>query len=124
MGELLECSIVFDQQCLSRRHNFSALPAISVVQSDSSVAVWNSQLKLWGLLGANDTATDDGSATFATDIAPSLLGGVALHELTHPMGRVPYGTQPDVFDLFRFAGSGVYLFSNGDLPLRNSSGSS
>ncbi|WP_316168113.1 MULTISPECIES: NF038122 family metalloprotease, partial [unclassified Bradyrhizobium] len=92
---------------------FDALPGSSTLQGQSDVAVWNSQLKLWGLLGANDTSTDDGSATFATDIAPSVLVGVALHELTHAMGRVPYGTQPDVFDFFRFTGAGTRLFLNG-----------
>ena len=70
---------------------FNALPSGSSIQGQSSVAVWNAQLKLWGVLGANDTTTADGSATFATDINPSLLVGVALHELTHAMGRVPYG---------------------------------
>ncbi len=91
---------------------FNALPAGSTIQGQSSVAVWNSQLKLWGLLGANDTTTDDGSATFATDINPSLLVGVALHELTHAMGRVPYGSQPDIFDFDRFTSAGVRLFTD------------
>jgi hypothetical protein len=58
------------------------------------------------VIGAKDTSTDDGSATFATDINPNLLVGVAPHELTHAMGRVPYGppysSAPDIFDLFRF----------------------
>ena len=66
-----------------------------------------------GLLGANNTSTDDGSATFATDINPNLLVGVALHELTHAMGRVPYGPQPDIFDLFRFTSVGTRLFAGG-----------
>ncbi|MHC2461135.1 NF038122 family metalloprotease [Bradyrhizobium embrapense] len=91
---------------------FNALPAGTSIQGQSSVAVWNAQLKLWGLIGANDTTTDDGSLTFATDIDPSLLVGVALHELTHAMGRVPYGSQPDIFDFYRFTSSGVRLFSN------------
>src|SRR4051794_4664316 len=60
---------------------FNALAAGSSIQGQSSVAVWNAQLKLWGLMAANDTTTDDGSATFATDIDPNLLVGVALHEL-------------------------------------------
>jgi serralysin len=47
---------------------FNALPTWSTIQGQSNVAVWNAQLKLWGLLGANDTTTDDGSGTFATDI--------------------------------------------------------
>ncbi|WP_375413833.1 NF038122 family metalloprotease, partial [uncultured Bradyrhizobium sp.] len=93
--------------------SFNALAAGSSIQEQSSIAVWNAQLKLWGLMGANDTTTDDGSATFATDIDPSLLVGVALHELTHAMGRVPYGVQPDIFDLFRFTNPGTRLFQGG-----------
>ena len=92
---------------------FNALPSGSTIQGQSSVAVWNAQLKLLGSLGANDTTTDDGSATFATDINPNLLVGVALHELTHAMGRVPYGPQPDIFDLFRFTSPGTRLLLNG-----------
>ena len=96
---------------------FNALPAGSTIQGQSQVAVWNAQLKLWGVLGANDTTTDDGSATFATDISSGLLVGVALHELTHAMGRVPYGppygSQPDIFDLFRFTSPGTRLIDGG-----------
>src|ERR1035437_7021858 len=92
---------------------FNALPTGSTIQGQSSVAVWNAQLKLFGLLGANDTSTDDGSATFATDIGSSLLVGVALHELTHALGRIPYGSQPDIFDLFRFTSAGARLFAGG-----------
>src|SRR5437763_4957825 len=95
---------------------FNALPNGSSVQGQSNVAVWNAQLKLFGLLGANDTTTDDGSATFATDINSNLLVGVALHELTHAMGRVPYGppygSQPDIFDLFRFTSAGTRLINS------------
>jgi hypothetical protein len=93
--------------------SFNALASGSSIQGYSNVAVWNAQLKLWGFLGANDTTTDDGSATFATDINSNLLVGVALHELTHAMGRIPYGPQPDIFDLFRFTSPGVRLFSGG-----------
>src|SRR3954469_23650179 len=89
---------------------FNALPTGSSIQGQSTVAVWNAQLKLWGLMGANDTTTDDGSATFATDINSNLLVGVALHELTHAMGRIPYGPQPDIFDLYRFTSPGTRLF--------------
>src|SRR5882762_4713689 len=92
---------------------FNWLPSGNSIQGQTSIAVWNAQLKLWGLMGANDTSTDDGSATFATDINPNLLVGVALHELTHALGRVPYGSQPDVFDLFRFTSVGVRLFLGG-----------
>jgi len=93
---------------------FNALPTGSSIQGQSNVAVWNAELKLFGLLGANDTTTDDGSAVFATDINPNLLVGVALHELTHALGRVPYGSSPDIFDLFRFTSPGVRLFQGGN----------
>jgi hypothetical protein len=94
---------------------FNALTAGSTIQGQTNVAVWNAQLKLWGVIGANDTATDDGAATFATDIDPNLLVGVALHELTHAMGRVPYGasSQPDIFDFYRFTSPGTRLFLGG-----------
>jgi serralysin len=97
---------------------FNALPSGSSIQGQSNVAVWNAQLKLWGVLGANDSTTDDGSATFATDINSNLLVGVALHELTHAMGRIPYGppygSQPDIFDLFRFTSPGTRLIAGGN----------
>ena len=92
---------------------FNFLPSGTSIQGQSNVAVWNAELKLFGLMGANDTTTDDGSAYFATDINPNLLVGVALHELTHALGRVPYGSAPDIFDLFRFTGPGVRLFQGG-----------
>jgi serralysin len=97
---------------------FNALPAGSSFQGQTNIVVWNAQLKALGLLGANDTTTDDGSATFATDISPGLLVGVALHELTHALGRVPYGApygpQPDIFDFFRFTSAGARLISGGN----------
>lgn len=92
---------------------FNGLPNATSIQGQTNVAVWNAQLKLWGVMGANDTSTDDGSATFATDIDPSLLVGVALHELTHALGRVPYGSAPDVFDFFRFTSPEARLFNGG-----------
>ena len=71
---------------------FNALPTGSTIQNQSQVAVWDAQLKLFGLSSfPRTTAAIDGTATFATDINPSLLVGVALHELTHALGRVPYG---------------------------------
>jgi serralysin len=94
---------------------FNALPSGATIQGQSWVAVWDAQEKLFGLLPANGTE-NDGSATFATDINPNLLVGVALHELTHALGRIPYGSpetpgsgdtsSPDIFNLFRFTGVG------------------
>jgi hypothetical protein len=94
---------------------FNALPSGSSIQGQSTVDVWNAQLKLFGLLAQTDTTTDDGSAVFATDINPNLLVGVALHELTHALGRVPNGPEPDIFDLFRFTSAGTRLFLGGNI---------
>ncbi len=92
--------------------SFNSLPTGSTIQGQTQVAVWNAQLKLFGLINPNDTSTDDASATFATDINPNLLVGVALHELTHAIGRVPYGAQPDIFDFYRFTSAGTRLFTD------------
>src|ERR1700742_728936 len=89
---------------------FNSLPTGSTFAGQSQAAVWYSQEKLWGLLSPTGTEID-GNASFATDISPSLLVGVALHELTHAMGRVPYGPQPDIFDFYRFTSPGVNLLS-------------
>ena len=95
--------------------SFNALPTGSTIQGQSEVAVWNAQLKLFGLLSPTATAAD-GSASFATDINSNLLVGVALHELTHAMGRVPYGEpdgpEPDIFDFYRFTSAGTRLFTD------------
>jgi hypothetical protein len=100
--------------------SFNSLPSGSSIQGTSSVAVWNSELKALGLLNANDTTTNDGSIGFAADINPDLIIGVALHEITHAMGRVPYGPNPGIFDLFRFTAPGVRLFE-GSVPASVSS---
>ena len=94
------------------------LPATSSIQGQSKVDVYNAQEKVWGLLGANDTTTNDGTAIFNTDLPVQLLAGIALHELTHALGRVPVigigNQEPDVFDLFRFTSPGVRLFQSYD----------
>jgi hypothetical protein len=92
----------------------AALPTGTSIQGQTQVAVWHAQERLMGQLSATDPGLD-GSAGFATDISTNLLEGVALHELTHALGRVPYGSQPDVFDLFRFTSQGTRLFS-GSIP--------
>lgn len=92
---------------------FSSLPNTASINGQSQVAVWNAQLKLFGLLGANDTTTDDGTANFSTDIQSNLLFGVAIHELAHAMGRVPYGPQPDIFEFYRYTSPGNRYFFGG-----------
>lgn len=88
---------------------FNSLSNSTSIQGQTNVAVWNAQLKLWGVAS---TSSLDGSAQFATDISSSALFGVALHELTHALGRVPYGSSPDVFDFFRYTAPGKMLFSS------------
>ena len=96
-------------------HVFDDLPTGTTIGGQTQVAVWNAQLKAMGIISGTASA-QDGSAFFATDIDPSLLPGVALHELTHAMGRVPYGppdgAQSDVFDFFRFTSTGNILLDD------------
>ena len=99
---------------------FDALPGGSSISGQSQVAVWNAQLKAMGLLSATAPGVD-GQSSFATDISANALVGVALHELTHAMGRIPYGSftdsqnvvhnipQPDIFDFYRFTSAGNIL---------------
>jgi hypothetical protein len=95
-------------------------PDTGTMKAEASVNVTNAEEKVWGLIGANDTTTDDGQASFGTGIDPTLLAGVALHELTHALGRAPTlvgfeapnDPTPDVFDLFRFTSPGVRLFQS------------
>ncbi len=84
------------------------------VQGQTQIAVWDAQLKLLGMALPSNYTGVDGDATFSTDIDPSLLVGVAVHELTHALGRVPYGPQPDIFDLFRFTSPGSQLLLSGN----------
>ncbi len=89
---------------------FNALPAGSSVQGQTQVIVWLPELKALGLLAPNDPGLD-GSTGFGPAVATFPYAvGLALHELTHAMGRVMYATPPDLFDLFRFTSPGVRLF--------------
>ena len=57
---------------------FSAMPTGSSVQGQASVAVWNAQLKVLGLLAANDTTTGN---TTAAPLAAT------RHPIREPAGR-------------------------------------
>ena len=91
---------------------FNALPNGSTIQGESIVTLWDAQLKLWGFKTSDEL---DGSASFAPDIPINILTSVALHELTHCLGRIHSGSPPAVFDLFRYQSPGSLLFS-GDTP--------
>jgi glycosyltransferase involved in cell wall biosynthesis len=100
--------------------NFSSLPNTTTIQGQTYVAVWDAQLKVLGFTGTGDAV--DGTANFSSNISTSLLTGVALHELSHALGRVPYGppetpatgdsSSPDIFDLFRYTSPGTLLFDD------------
>jgi len=78
-----------------------SLPSGSV-NGHTTVDVWDAQLKALGFLSANASEVD-GAAGFAKDIQSNLLVGVALHELTHAMGRVPDNpSRTDILELYRF----------------------
>lgn len=93
----------------------SALPTGTLIQGRSTVDVFRPEEKLIGQVSATDTG-EDGVAGFGTGIASNLLVGVALHELTHALGRIPDGPQPDLLDLFRFTSPGVRYFSGNVTP--------
>jgi hypothetical protein len=92
----------------------SALPLGSTIQGQSRLIVWSAEEKALGLI-AGSAAALDAAVGFAAGIPTNLLVGVALHELTHAMGRTPDGggsSPPDVFDLYRFSSVGARLFGS------------
>ena len=89
----------------------SNLAAILPAGKSDDILVSNAQLKLFGLMDPTDRTTDDGKVTFNTDIPQADLVGVALHELSHALGRVE-GPTPDIFDLFRFTSPGQLDFND------------
>jgi hypothetical protein len=91
--------------------SFTGLPLPSSANAPTSIVVWDAQLKAMGLLAANGAGID-GDVHFDTDISQNLLLGVALHEFTHAMGRVPDGT-PDIMELDRFSSVGNRVYDGG-----------
>jgi hypothetical protein len=92
---------------------FSFLPNATSVNGQTQVAVWPAQLKLMGIAPPAGNGGIDGSADFGTGVSASLMLGVALHEFTHAMGRIPFGPQPDIMELSRFTSQGNRLFDGG-----------
>jgi serralysin len=85
----------------------------------SQVLLWSAEAKALGFIPANQSGVD-GFAGFATDINSNSLIGVALHELTHALGRanaglpLSFGDIPDIFDLFRFDSANNTRLVDGD----------
>jgi VCBS repeat-containing protein len=86
----------------------NSLPNTSSVNGVSNFYVPSAVDKALGFLSPTNAAVD-GAVGMGTQISSNLLVGVALHELTHAMGRAP-GEGP--FDLFRYTSPGVDLFSS------------
>ncbi|MGJ4926687.1 NF038122 family metalloprotease [Bradyrhizobium sp. HKCCYLS2038] len=91
---------------------FDNLPTTAGIQGHSQVFVANAQAKVLGLIDPNSTTTQDGFAIFNTDIPNQSLVGVALHELSHALGRVPSPGNLDIFDLSDFTRPGHNLINN------------
>ncbi|GLH81972.1 hypothetical protein SSBR45G_68810 [Bradyrhizobium sp. SSBR45G] len=91
---------------------FDNLSNKATVQGHSQVFVANAQAKVLGLIDPNNTTTEDGFAIFNTDIPTQSLVGVALHELSHALGRVPSPGNLDIFDLSDFTRPGHNLINN------------
>ena len=94
--------------------NFNALPNTATIDGITNVAVWSTEAKALGFLSGTATE-DDGDAGFSTDISDSSMVGVALHEMSHAMGRVPFSDSSsnlDIFEFTRFSAPGVYVSSD------------
>jgi hypothetical protein len=108
--------------------SFDYLPTPGSANAPTEVGVWNAELKAMSAAGylapggpgyLSPTGSEiDGEAFFDTDISLSSLLGVALHEFTHAMGRVPFtdgSDDPDVMEFERFTSVGNRL-SNNSIP--------
>lgn len=89
----------------------NALPNSSTLNGEGTFDVAFAEARALGLAPASSRAVD-GDVGFATDIPLSNLVGVALHEITHAMGRM-FGSS--VLDLFRYTSPNVHDFSS-DIP--------
>lgn len=87
----------------------SSLPNTGSVNGHSSFTISSAQEKLFGLLGPNDTGSDDGQIGMGTGFTGNVLISGALHELTHALGR----TNGSSLDVFRFTSQGNRLFTGG-----------
>ena len=91
---------------------YSGLSSTLNPNGNGAIAVWSAEEKALGMINSA-SSNIDGYVGFAADVPYANLVGVALHELTHAMGRTsgygPYGVE----DLFRYSALGVHAFSGG-----------
>ena len=82
----------------------------TALNGHNALVAYSAEEKALGLISGADTALN-GEIGFATDVNPNSLIGIALHELTHAMGRISssQSTTPDLFDLDRFTAPGQHI---------------
>jgi hypothetical protein len=88
----------------------AGLPAAA---STANIYVSSAQQRAMGVYSGSNAAID-GSIEFGTAVGSQNWISVALHELTHAMGR--FGgdpSYPSVMDLFRYGSSGTYQWTSG-----------
>ena len=90
--------------------NVTSLPAAA---STANIYVASAQERAMGVFtGANSTI--DGSIEFGTAVGSQNWISVALHELTHALGRFGGDSSfPSLMDLFRYGSSGTYQWTGG-----------
>ena len=88
------------------------LPSSSLA-GQANIDLYTAQMKALGLMSGTDGGID-GAVGFSKSISSSVLVGVALHELTHAMGRVTSdASTATIFDLYRFTTPGTHLVGHG-----------
>ena len=94
-----------------------ALPAsnASFPGGNNNFFVTSAQEKALGHFSGNSSAVD-GAAAFGTATSSAFWVGIALHELTHAMGRVTlhYETNPVILDMFRYDAAGHFQWTEGN----------
>jgi Ca2+-binding RTX toxin-like protein len=95
-----------------------ALPAgsSSFPGGNNSFFVTSAQERALGHFTGSTNAVD-GAIAFGTGVASTSWVPVALHEITHAMGRLSlhYETAPVVFDMFRYDAAGHFQWTEGSV---------
>ena len=86
----------------------NSLPTTSSINGVSSLYVPSAIEKALGMISPTASAID-GMIGIGSSVPTTDLVGVALHELTHALGREPTS---GTFDLGRYTSPGTHLFSN------------